>query len=273
MKKILIPTDFSECAGYATQLAIELAAAAKGEVEFLHIMAVPPDWVTLDDSKKPTYPEVTKMVKNANRELDQLVALAEKSGVQAQRFLSYNRNYKAIIGHQEEHKNDLIVMGSHGATGLKELFIGSSTQKVVRLSPVPVLTVKEPVSLSRITEIVFASDFEEAVMEPFKTIVEFTRLANAKLHLLFVNTPTNFTDSLTTKTKMGNYAMHAPGMVENTHVFNYNQFERGLDKFCQEMQMDMITMITHSSGFLSGSLTERVVNHTELPVLSLHMPN
>ncbi|MGI9543499.1 MAG: universal stress protein [Cyclobacteriaceae bacterium] len=273
MKKILVPTDFSDCAGYAVKLAIELALTAKGEVEFLHIMAVPPDWVTLDDSKRPTYPEVTKMVKKANHDLDQLVALAEKSGVKAQRFLCYNKNYKAIIDHQAQYKNDFVVMGSHGATGFKELFIGSSTQKVVRLSPVPVLTVKKPVSLSEIKDIVFASDFEEAVMDPFQTMVNFSRIAEAKLHLLFINTPTNFTDSLTTKTKMGNYAMHAPGMVEATHVFNYNQFERGLDKFCQEMQMDLISMITHGAGFLSGSITERVVNHTDLPILSLHMPN
>jgi len=273
MKNILIPTDFSDCADNAVKLAIELAATAKAEVSFLHIMAVPTDWITLDDSRRPAYPEVTKMVKTANHNLDQLVAQAEHSGVKAQRYLCYNKNYKAIIDHQAQHHNDLIVMGSHGATGFKEFFIGSSTQKVVRLSPIPVLTVKHPVALSEIKDIVFASDFEEAVMEPFKIMVDFCRIAGAKLHLLFINTPTNFTDSLTTKTKMGNYAMHAPGMVEATHVFNYNQFERGLNKFCYEMQMDMISMITHGTGFLSGSLTERVVNHNDLPVLSLHMPN
>jgi hypothetical protein len=121
---------------------------------------------------------------------------------------------------------------------------------------------------------VFASDFREEVMDQFKIFVEIARVWEAKLLLLFVNTPSNFTDTLTTKIRMGNYAMHAPDVVEDTYVFNFYNFQEGLEKFCAENEIDIISLITHggSSGLhlFHNSLTERIVNHVDIPVLTMH---
>jgi nucleotide-binding universal stress UspA family protein len=274
MKKILVPTDFSECASKAAQTAMKISGTTDTEIHYLHIANVPIDWATMNDSEK-RYPEVTKEIRHYQLALDKLVDESKHAGNQAHKYLIFNKNYKAILRHIDDHQIDMVIMGSNGATGLKELLMGSNTQKIVRLSPVPVLVVKDDIfDHFKLDRMVFVSDFREEVMDQFKTFVEFVQSLNAKLLLLFVNTPENFTDTLTTKTIMGNYAMHAPGAIENTYVFNSYGFMGGLDAFCQEHQVDAIGMITHggSTGLhlFNSSLTEKVVNHSKIPVLTMH---
>jgi len=274
MKKILVPTDFSECADKASQVAIKISRMIGTEIHFLHIADVPVDWFTMEDNEN-MYPEVTKNIKHFQSKLESLVQDASTASVAATNRLAFNKNYQGILQYIEEEQVDMVIMGSKGATGLKELLVGSNTQKIVRVSPVPVLVVKEDLTdRFNLEHMVFVSDFNEEVMDQFKKYVAFVRSLNAKLSLLFINTPENFTDSLTTKIKLGNYAMHAPGVVQNTHVFNSYNFLDGLNLFCDENNVDAVGMITHggTSGMhlFSGSLTEKVVNHSELPVLTMH---
>lgn len=274
MKSILIPTDFSDCAGHAVQAAIAIAQKTNAEIHFLHLMSVPVDWLKLEEKEK-MYPDVTRRVNKANIRLNSLVELAEKSEVNAKKYLCYNENYEQIIRHIKGNGNDFVVMGSHGASGIQELFIGSLTQKIARLSPVPVLVIKTLQEEFKISNIVFASDFEEDVQDQYLQVVDFARNVEAKLHLLYINTPFNFTDTDTTKIKMGNYAMHSPRLVESTNVYNYNNIDVGLFKFCEQKNADMIAMITHGrkgiSGILVRSITESVINHSNLPVLSINI--
>ena len=276
MKKILVPTDFSECAAKAVSAALKLAATTEFQIHFLHVADIPIDWQRLTDNEK-LYPEVAKKVKKYHSLLDQLVDTTKRQGISAHKYLVFNKNYQAILEHLDQYKIDLVVMGSRGASGLKEWLVGSNTQKIVRFSPVPVLVIKEDMQEFKIDHMVFVSDFDEEVMDQFKVYIEFIQQLNAKLSLLFINTPENFTDTITTKIRMGNYALHAPGTIDNTYIFNHYDFMQGLDAFCQEHQIDAIGMITHgnSSGMhlFNNSLTEKVVNHVKLPVLTMHFSN
>lgn len=275
MKNILVPTDFSECAGYAVEIALQLAQKSQSEIHFLHIIDVPADWISLEKKQGELYPEVTKKVNQVNQSLDDLIKKAEQAGLQARKHLVYNKNYDYVIKHVEDDNHDFIVMGSHGASGLREFFIGSNTQKIVRLSPVPVLVVKHPTELEDLKDIIFAADFDEEVMDQFKEIVNFAKLIGGKLHLVFINTPYNFTDSLSIKTKMGNYAMHSPALVVSTDVFNSHEVEDGLKTFFKHKGGDMLGMITHGRTGIArafvGSITESVINHFDIPVLSFHV--
>lgn len=160
------------------------------------------------------FPDVTKMVKNCQHKLDDLLSQAESQNVPSQKYLVYNQNYQGIIQHIRKKSIDMVVMGSQGASGLKEFLLGSNTQKVVRMSPAPVLVIKENLPKDfQVKKMVFASDFREEVMDQFKVFVEIARVLEAKLSLLFVNTPSNFTDTLITKIRMGNY-VHLVGLLK-----------------------------------------------------------
>ncbi len=274
MMTILVPTDFSNCARKAANFAMKISQKTGSLIHFLHLEDIPPGWLNIDDNQK-LLPEVTARVKRAKSELDSLVTLSNSRQLTAKSFLLYNRSYEAILDHAREHQVDLIVMGSKGASGLKEFMLGSYTQKIVRLSDAPVLVIKESAAVNlKTSRIAFVSDFQEEVMDQFLKFVKWAKVLNAKLLLVFINTPVNFTDTLTIKMRMGNYAMHAPGMVHNTYIFNDHQFEDGLTKFCKEEEVDIIGMITHgrSPGWqiFNNSLTESIVNHLDTPVLTMH---
>ena len=141
MKKILVPTDFSSCAEYATKTAISLAKKMDAHIHLLHFTSIPMDWVNLSDQSK-MYPDVTERIKEKQEQLDQIIKDCEKEGVQASSYIGYNESYQNIIDHVDLHHIDLIVMGSHGTAGVKRMLMGSNAQQVVRLSQTPLLVVK-----------------------------------------------------------------------------------------------------------------------------------
>src|SRR5690606_32198110 len=87
------------------------------------------------------------------------------------------------------HKIDLVVMGTHGAEGMKEFFVGSNTEKIVRFSPVPVLSVKKAPAISSVKNIVLASTLDLGQDEWAVNVKKLQTFFNAQLHILFVNTP------------------------------------------------------------------------------------
>ena len=142
MKRILVPTDFSECANQALKAATLMAKKLQADVHLLHIMDVPVDWMALgNQNQQNLYPDITAKVKAVNVKLAELVKQLEDNGVTAHFYLEYNSDHKAIIKFSESLKIDMIIMGTKGASGLKEFFIGSLSQKIVRLAECPVLVV------------------------------------------------------------------------------------------------------------------------------------
>ena len=93
-------------------------------------------------------------------------------------------------------------MGSHGASGFKEMFIGSNTEKVVRTAEVPVLVIKNEHDNFKIDNFVFASDFKNDNKETYRQATELAKAFGAKIHLLFVNTASNFVTTATAKARI-----------------------------------------------------------------------
>ena len=275
MKKILIPTDFSVCADHAAEVAIQLARRIKAELHFVHLMSIPIDWVHLEHHQEKLYPDVTKRVKEANHRLCEWVNRAEKKGLTAQHYLHYNESYSGIVDYINQNSIDLVVMGSHGASGLKGFFWGSITQRIARLSSVPVLVIKESTGKLEFDKMVFASNFEPEMDKAYKKVVQLAKILGSKLHLLFINTPSNFTDTKTVKERMEAFKKSANGVVASSDIYDAYQFEDGITGFCEDKAGWLVAMATHGNigvdRFFTGSLTEHVINRVDLPLLSVHV--
>lgn len=274
MKKILVPTDFSDCAWEASQTAIEIAKVSNSDLNFLHIMSIPIDWVHLEANADKMYPDITKRVSGVTEELRKHVREAEKEGVNANYFIGYSDDKRTIQQHIQEHNVDMVVMGSHGASGMKELFIGSNAQKVIRYSDVPVLIVKEHIDSILVPNVVFVSDFEGEAMTPFNKVVGLAEMLGANIHLLYVNTPAFFNDTKSIEIKMESFRALASDRLAKAEIYCDFIFEEGIQKYCDEIEFSVIAIATHGRrGFtrmLLGNDAEKVVNHVKNPVLSLH---
>jgi nucleotide-binding universal stress UspA family protein len=142
IQKILVPTDFSENARQATEQALTLARAFGASVTLFHAYQVP-TYVFPDGSTFVAGPEVAARIER--EVLDALAAAARaaerQSAVPVLTRSAIGAPYEEILRAAEDF--DLVVMGTHGRTGLRHLLLGSVAEKVVRHAHCPVLTVRE----------------------------------------------------------------------------------------------------------------------------------
>jgi nucleotide-binding universal stress UspA family protein len=139
LRRILVPTDFGEAAAKAVDFAIDLAKKYGATITLLHVYEVPiyPYPGTLADIDF-----VTPIREAAQKELDSAFDALKLRGGEARAELLYGVPWSAILDTAANQKADLIVMGTHGRKGVMHALLGSVAEKVVRLSPVPVLTVR-----------------------------------------------------------------------------------------------------------------------------------
>lgn len=141
--KILHPTDFSEGADQALAAAIRLARALGAEVHLLHVFVEP----VLFGEGLMRVQEVDRVFgarrRWAAKALETRAAEVQAAGVQARGLIRTGGPSEEIVRTAKEQDADLIVLGTHGRTGLGRLLVGSVADRVVRTAPCPVVTVRE----------------------------------------------------------------------------------------------------------------------------------
>jgi nucleotide-binding universal stress UspA family protein len=135
IRHILAPTDFSKHAQHAVTFAFELAQAVGAKLSLLHVIEIPvyPIEVSLP---------LADLEQDARRELARLLPEAETAHVSVTRLVEMGVPYQKILDMAAAEEVDLIVMATHGRTGLRHLIMGSVAERVVRTAPCPVLTIR-----------------------------------------------------------------------------------------------------------------------------------
>jgi nucleotide-binding universal stress UspA family protein len=141
-KHLLVATDFGEAAAHALDLAASLAAPSEAKITLVHVCWTPPiAYAGLDVGGM--YWPTDELAKAAKKELEAAITLAKTKTQYAriEPLVVSGPPWEQILTAAKDHGADLIVMGTHGRRGLVHAFLGSVAEKVVRFSPVPVLTV------------------------------------------------------------------------------------------------------------------------------------
>ena len=146
---ILVPHDFSASANHATAIARDEAKAHGGTLVLLHVIDLPyqlsPDAVIVPESTGAPISVKEYAIQSSEAHLQDIVARLAKDGVTATGVIKVGVPVDEINRAVDEHKIDLVVMGTHGRTGLRHLMAGSVAERVVRSSRVPVLTIRHSV--------------------------------------------------------------------------------------------------------------------------------
>lgn len=281
MGKILIPTDFSEHAQYALDFASEIALKNNDKLLLIHVVEYPVgaamDPIGVSIVQPTDVNLITELTKSAQDKIDAAVKLLKYKGVQAEGVVDIGNTYLAVVEKIISETIDLVVMGTHGASGFKEFIIGSNAEKVVRRATCPVISIKSPTVLQDIKKIVFASDFKNLDDNVIMHLKQLQKLCNARLYFVKVNTPNNFERNKKINALIED-VIHRH-MFENYEHTVYNDIyeEDGLLNYAQEIKADMIAMATHGrtgiAHLISGSIAEDVVNHAKRPVWTYHFKN
>ena len=147
-KTILVPHDFSASANHATAIARDEAKAHGGTIVLLHVVDLPyqlgPDAVIVPEATGAPISLKEYALQSAEAHLQDIADRLAKDGVTATGVLKVGSPVDEINRTVDEHKIDLVVMGTHGRTGIRQLMAGSVAERVVRSSRVPVLTIRHP---------------------------------------------------------------------------------------------------------------------------------
>lgn len=270
MKKIIVPVDFSQQSEYALKTAASLALSHKAEILVVHMLE-------LNRSLNAT-PEVVNqeytvfLIKAAEKRLNEFLDKSYLKGVKVTPIIKHYKVFNELNEIAEKHDADLVVMGSHGSEGLKEIFVGSNAEKVVRHSHIPVLVVKNDYSDFKINRLVFASDFKLTGLKAFEKAKAFAELVSAELDLVYINTP--YGDFLSTDDAFAriNKFLAKANFVDQVEIYNDYSVEMGILNYSKANAVDAIAISTHGrkglSHFFSGSIGEDVTNRAKIPVVT-----
>ncbi len=275
MKKIIVPVDFSKHSEFALKTAVKLAKKNNAEILALHMLELQEGM--LNESENYQQQKAVLFLKLAEKRFKQFLSKDYLKGVKITPILKHYKVFSEINKIAEKQKADLVVIGSHGTSGAKEFFIGSNTEKVVRNSSIPVLVIKNELRDILFDDAVFACDFSDEAVASYKKVHEIIDLLGAKIHLLYVNLPTEkFMSTVEMENKVALFMQKAEGDVSLINKVNYvsdYSVEKGVLNFSNAIGADLIAVITHGrkgmSHFFKGSVSEDIANHATLPVLTI----
>lgn len=263
MKKILVPTDFSDTSRNAVEFAGGLAAAIGAEIELFHayqVVKTAEMFVSVNDI----------IEKDLEHEYAYLVqSLHARYGVDLKVTYKYVEGYPVdVINREAKQGFDLVVIGMQGKSALEKLFLGSVATGLLRSSKIPVLAVPNGVSFNGLQTVIIATDgyhVEDPVL--FGPVMEFARIFNCKIDL-FYHRPEKGTSVDIRKHFTWNdvsFDFHIAETDEDTH--------QALDRFVHTHEADLLVMLHHRREFWSRifnpSFTKAQAKITQIPLLIL----
>ncbi len=273
MKRILVPIDFSDQAKYASKVAASIARKTNSEIILLHMLDIPAD--TIDPASGSNLHGGAQNIyymKGIKREFQKFMALPFFEGLNVIESVRFHKAFEGVIEESKEKDVDLIIMGSHGTSGLKEMLVGSNTEKVVRLSHIPVLVIKQDVDDFEINDIVYASDLGKDSKKSFPNIIEYAKMFDAKLHLLYINTVHNFISTKVLNEKIATFTKDFDLNNYTVNVYSDTTIEEGILNFSSEINANLIAINTHNRSGLyhlfSNNIGKDLANHALKPVIT-----
>lgn len=278
MKKILVPCDFSKPAINAFRFALDVAIRSKGTIRLVHVVELPVLHDTLLMPVLNFEEELLKELRDkAASQFKKLIDKYENDGIKVSWEVEFGSPPKMLLDIIKAESIDLVIMGSHGASGLREYVVGSNAEKMIRNSPVPVIVIKG-YNKGEVRNIIFPNSLEtenqSALVEKVQALQSFFK---ATLHVVWINTPINFTSDVITRQRLQEFAKYFSLKNFTLNIFNHPNEEGGIIEFDRFMKGDIIAMGTHGrkgiTHLLNGSVAEDVANHTDSLIWTSSLKN
>lgn len=276
--KILVPTDFSECADFALEAAVKIALRTRSDISLFHAASMPED---LKGSRSHSQLENElreSMLVNINEQQNQRIDKYKSQGLNLQAHNVFGNFVRELQAFDRENNFDLIVMGSYGASGKQEWFIGSNTQKIVRKIRKNLLVVKNPVNDVGFEKAMFPSSLTQHDKQAFTEFLSFLRHFDTReMHLLAVNTSGFFNQPGPLMLELlEDFKSMAKGFECKTHFISDYSVEAGIRHFAEDFDIRLIGISNLDRSpikrIFQGSNVEMLVNHSEVPVLVIDHP-
>jgi len=273
VEKILVPTDFSKYANYASRIALQIAKETNARVEFFHQTHILGEWSTLNKEARAYYEKNFVKKEEAIEKLETLTKNKALEDVEIITNYGHGNLFVQIMDKVEDGEVDLIVMGTQGRSG-QEIMLGSNTLKVLRLVQCPVITAKKPPKDFKMEKILFLSNFKKEGRAVLKKLLDFTEMWNSTIHLVNIDVNHRFKKSPKLfKKSIAKYVDLCGDRLGEIRSIDEKNIEKGLGLILKEMEVDLVAMGTHLREYqdymYSSFITETIVQKAEVPVLTI----
>lgn len=255
---ILIPVDYSEVSQFAVDIGVDIVKALDQSVVNRIILT----------HASPNPEEIDTCLK-------QWSDRCRKLGVRTDHVKIHKPLHKGISEYIQSNEVELIIMGSHGISGKSEWFIGSNTQKVVRSVHANVLIVKDKREVSSINKVAYVTSAIDSELDSFEKFLIAIEPFNVQdIHILTINQSSFFSEPyVMVNDAQQRFEDMADGYNVRSHFYTDYSVETGARHFAQEWGIDLVGISNHNrhpiKRIIQGSNVELIVNHLDVPVLSI----
>ena len=276
--RILLPTDFSKNAWHAVQYALYLFEGIPCQFFVLHAHQVSPSGLvsTINKERDTRLFEITLLEgqEKLNKIVNHLNAINKIPGHRFEGILEADSLLNAIGRQIIDRDIDFVFMGTQGASGIKEVFLGSNTVRVIRnIENCPIMVVPEDFECDHCKEILFATDFRHHYQKiELQPLLDIANTIEATVVVTHIATEEGLDEEQKQLRKLlGGFFEGIQWRFEELAF--YPDIATRIWEWSRQAQMGMIAMINCRHGFFSTLLREPVVKrvafHTEVPFLVL----
>jgi nucleotide-binding universal stress UspA family protein len=279
MKNILIPTDLSSNASNAISYAFQLFRNSNSKFYILHVDHPIIDMPTTSIEFMPpsSYPDVAlqnKMVeKQVSKIIEDLNLKSENFNFEIVNEIGFAGD--VIVSKAQELDCDFIVMGTKGATGLSQFFIGSVTASVIRKSTISVLAIPDNFTFEKLQKIVFATDYEGiSNKKTLQPLFELARMFDAKVMMFHAIEAKEPIAAYIEELQVWKAEKNFHHVRHTNSIASCENIPDGILDFAGENEADLIAIIPHTYNFfenlLHKSVSKQIAFESKTPILALH---
>ncbi len=271
---ILAATDFSEQGNNAINTAVELCKQHQAVLHLIHV--VENRYITVKPAMGTELSSILSSIDQQSRE--QLYNIYEsvmrKHNIAIQIHMPTGIPFDEICKAAAEMPIDLVVMGSHGISGIRDFFIGTTAYSVIKNTTKPVLTIPVDFTANRFSNILFPVRPGQPVLEKYQLAEAFISSQNTALHIAVLYPKNGDEDSAQTEEHTHKLISMARkrGVLTTRQVYRSDNFASILLRICEQAPIDLIAINASLdykwTQFFIGPFTQQVVNHAKVPVLS-----
>jgi len=280
IKNILVPVDFSETSEIALTEAVKLASLLKANIFLIHVIEYLNEFngyfYSVVPEMQTSLPHLLEFEKTVDKKMEEKkTEINKKYGITPDVFIASGQVHSEIIRFSEKKKIDLIVMGTHGVSGYKELFIGSNAQRVVTLSDIPVLTIQKEISKTGFKNILIPIDNALHSREKVNMALLIAEVFGSTIHIIGLPDSEEELDVNKIKIKLESVEkiISNDKLLYKTTIVHGKNLAMDALSYADENNCDLIVINTgHESkltGIFLGAFAQQLVNHSKIPVLSI----
>lgn len=275
IKIIVVPTDFSETAEVAIRHAVKLSKLYGSELHLVHVLEAYTANVNI-----PEFKEVDAVIVNLFEKVEQKLRaygdkLAHENGIRVVVHAATGSIKGKVINYAKKVGAGLIVTGTHGASGFREFFMGSNSYRIVSEAPCPVISVNSHQAEPEYKKIVLPIDSSPPSRQKVVYAVDLAKRMGATIYLaeLVSNLDTVEKARLNQKVKQVEDYLTKHGVEHVTKEMKGSNLALLTLNFASAVDADLIVMMTEQepnvSGLFMGPFAQQVVNHSNIPVMSI----